>query len=257
MKRDLSEILVVVRGAGELGTAVACALWRSYVRTLLLELAQPTTPAAPVFARAVTAKQAEVEGIWVQKAEQAYEFPNIWGTRRLPLFIDPRCEVRGRLRPDVIVDARDGSAAADGQVAHATLLLAVGRPAAIGKEVHGAVGTGRTAGMVHWAPRTPEPHVGRVVAEADGVWQPERAAGERVVAGAVLGRLGGKPMATAVEGLLRGVRPAGTAVGAGEALAQVGVGDEAECPLDRVTVAARATAGGVLEALLAVFNQVA
>lgn len=256
MRKPLYDVLVIVRGAGELGTAVACALYRACIRVLILEAEEPTgLPSPHTFVGAMFDGEAVVEGITAVRPQAVYEFPNLWGERKIPVYPDSQLEMRGRMRPDIYVDARD-PAPTDTQLSYAWLLIALGRNADIGREVHTVVGVGKQAGQLFWKPCSiPEQPAGRVLAPADGEFEPAIAPGDRVTATTLLGTVGGVPVPARWLGRVRALARKGRVLRKDQPVARIGQLSDAETPLDRVSLSARATAGGVLEAILAVFNQ--
>jgi xanthine dehydrogenase accessory factor len=98
--------------------------------------------------------------------------------------------------------------------------------------------------------RVGEYRVERVIrAPLDGAIEPVVEIGERVRAGQVIARVGGRPVLAPFDGVLRGLLPAGLSVQAG---AKIGdVDPRGEPQLSRlVSDKALAIGGGVLEAIL-------
>lgn len=103
----LSDLTVLVRGAGPAGTAVACRLVAAGIpRVALTELPTPRTRSVgTTFAGAIAGGEVEIEGLRARRAEYYFEFVNIWGDRMVPVHADPAAAVKERFLPIVIVDA--------------------------------------------------------------------------------------------------------------------------------------------------------
>jgi xanthine dehydrogenase accessory factor len=90
-------------------------------------------------------------------------------------------------------------------------------------------------------------------APATGVFSTRRRIGERVQSGEAVGSVAGVAVTARLNGILRGLIRPGTTVSAGLKLGDVDPrGDESYC--HTISDKARAVAGGVLEAILGVFN---
>ncbi|GEM_PF-6232913 len=103
----LSDLSILVRGAGRAGTAIARRLVGAGIpRVALTELPSPRTPfLKTTFAGALVQGEIEVDGLRARKAEFHFEFVNIWADGMVPVFADPAADVKGRLMPIVLVDA--------------------------------------------------------------------------------------------------------------------------------------------------------
>jgi xanthine dehydrogenase accessory factor len=85
------------------------------------------------------------------------------------------------------------------------------------------------------------------------VFSTRRRIGERVQSGEAVGSVAGVAVTARLDGILRGLIRPGTTVTAGLKLGDVDPrGEESYC--DTISDKARAVAGGVLEAILGVFN---
>ncbi len=154
----LSDLTILVRGAGRAGTAVARRLVGAGIpRVALTELPVPKTPfAKTTFAGALVQGEIEVEGLRAKKAEFFFEFVNIWGDRLVPVFADPTADVKGRLVPVVIVDAAG--------VPHET------RPDPLDAPMTVAIGPGFAATEVHARVIVGGPSHGRLVLPGRPEW---------------------------------------------------------------------------------------
>jgi len=102
----LEDILVVIKGGGDLATGVVHRLHRAGMPAVVTELAQPMViRRAVAVASAVYEGQVEVEGLVAQLVESDQEMHAVLARGQVPVVIDPRGEVVARLRPAVVLEA--------------------------------------------------------------------------------------------------------------------------------------------------------
>lgn len=154
----LSDLTILVRGAGRAGTAIARRLVAAGIpRVALTELPVPRTPfARTTYAGAIAQGEVEVEGLRAKRAEFHFEFVNIWGDGMVPVFADPAADVKARLVPVVIVDAAG--------VPHET------RPDPLDAPMTVAIGPGFSATEVHARVVVGGPANGRLVLPGRPEW---------------------------------------------------------------------------------------
>ena len=98
--------LVVVRGAGELGSAVAHIVHRAGFRVLMLEQRQPTATRRRVsFSDAMYAGEATVERLTCYRAANLDEARKRLKKDELIMLADPEMKCIKKLKPAVLVDA--------------------------------------------------------------------------------------------------------------------------------------------------------
>ena len=256
-------MLIVVKGAGDLATGVACRLLRSGFQVILTETPQPTTVRCTVaFSQAVYRKAAEVEGITALLVQSAQEALDCVRASKVAVLVDPEGACVPAMKPDGVVDAilakrNLGTARTD-----APAVVGVGPGFTPGADCHAAVETqrGHDLGRVLWdhppAPNTGIPgDIGGYTVErllrapAEGRFVPLAAIGDTVEAGQVVGKVGDAPMRAQITGVVRGLLQEGTPVFAGMKAGDV----DPRCRREHcfsVSDKARAVGGGVLEALM-------
>ena len=253
--------LVVVRGAGDLGTGCIVRLVRSGFRVVALETAMPSAIRRTVcLSEAVYEGEATVEGIRAVRHDAA---PGAWRDLEVPVLVDPECRILQRLAPLALVDAIVAKRNLGTRIDMAPVVVALGPGFDAGRDVHAVVETnrGHDLGRVLLSgsaePNTGVPGLiagqaaGRVVhAPAAGVAVPLRAIGDTVEAGEPLLSVGGTVVPTAIAGVVRGMIRPGLEVPAGLKVADVDPRFVKESCFT-VSDKARAVAGGVLEAILA------
>ncbi len=260
----LENILVVVKGGGDLATGVVHRLHRAGMPVVVTELAQPTViRRAVALASAAFEGRVEVEGLVARLVESDQEIRATLAEGQVPVTIDPRGEVIPRLCPTVVVDAimakRHTGATA---ITDAPIVIGLGPGFTAGVDVHAVIETNRG----HYLGRvilsgSAEPHTGvpgstvgftaeRVLrAPCEGTFTGRRRIGDLVETGEIVASVAGEPVAARISGVLRGLLADGLPVKAGMKVGDVdprGVREHCFTISDK----ALAIGGGVLEAVL-------
>jgi xanthine dehydrogenase accessory factor len=259
----LSDILVVVRGGGDLGTGVAHRLHRAGFTVMVTELPQPLCVRRAVsFAEAVYSDRITVEGVTAHRADDPMLGMAYTVFDEIPVVVDQDGSVIPRMRPPIVVDARIAKRNLGTHLHDAPLVIGLGPGFTAGRDCHAVVETnrGHDLGRVYWQgsaePDTGQPETVRgfggqrvLRAPADGVFVTARDIGEAVKAGEVVASVGDQPLLAPFDGVLRGLLHDGVAVQAGLKVGDLdprGVRDYCFTISDK----ARAIGGGVLEAVL-------
>ncbi len=259
----LGDILVVIKGGGDLATGVVHRLHRAGMRTVVAELAQPTViRRAVAVASAVYEGQVEVEGLVARLAESDEEIRAGLAGGRVPVVVDPRGGVITRLRPTVVVDAIMAKHNTGTRITDAPIVIGLGPGFTAGVDVHAVIETnrGHNLGRIILS-GSAEPHTGvpgptagstreRVLrAPCEGTFTSKRHIGDLVEADKVMAFVSGEPIAARISGVVRGLLADGLFVKAGMKVGDIdprGVREHCFTISDK----ARAIGGGVLEAIL-------
>ncbi len=259
----LEDILVVIKGGGDLATGVVHRLHRAGLTVVVTELAQPTViRRAVAVASAVYEGQVEVEGLVARLAEGDQEIRAALAGSRIPVVIDPRGEVITRLRPTAVVDAIMAKRNTGTSITDAPIVIGLGPGFTAGLDAHAVIETnrGHHLGRVILS-GSAEPHTGvpgptagftaeRVLrAPCEGTFTGQRRIGDAVEAGQVVASVAGQPVVAKISGVLRGLLADGLTVKAGMKVGDVdprGVREHCFTISDK----ARAIGGGLLEAIL-------
>ena len=247
----------MVRGGGEMATAVARLLFLSGMRVVVLERAQPLAVRRLVsFAEAVFAGEVGVEGVRGRLGDVPPEAAP-W----VPVVVDPDGRVLERFAPDVVVDARMAKRGGNGRPPGPALVIGLGPGFAAGAEVDAVIETqrGPDLGRVLWTGQAeadtsrPSPVLGhadtRVLrAPRGGIFTGRVALGDLIQAGDEVGEVGGAAVASAIAGLVRGLLHDGVVVEAGVKVGDVDPRGRGVDPA-RISDKARAVAAGALEAV--------
>ncbi|MHB9114878.1 MAG: selenium-dependent molybdenum cofactor biosynthesis protein YqeB [Thermoleophilia bacterium] len=257
----LDERLVVVKGAGDLATGVACRLHRVGFHVLMTEVGRPTVIRRTVaFAEAVHEGRCEVEGIEGLVVDDAAGAQLVFNRGAVAVLVDPEARTALEMRPSLLVDAIIAKRNLGTRIGDAPAVVALGPGFRAGLDAHAVVETmrGHDLGRVLWegeaAPNTGIPgeiggHGAERVLRAPraGIFTGLREIGDRVEPGDRVGDVDGEPVLTSVGGVLRGILRSGLPVTPGF---KVGDVDPRAAREHCFTVSdkALAVAGGVLEA---------
>jgi xanthine dehydrogenase accessory factor len=259
----LEDILVVIKGGGDLATGVVHRLHRVGMQVVVTELAQPTViRRAVAVASAVYEGQVEVEGLVARLVGSDQEIRAALAESQVSVIIDPQGEVITRLRPTVVVDAIMAKRNTGTRITDAPIVIGLGPGFTAGVDVHAVIETnrGHNLGRVILS-GSAEPHTGvpgptagytveRVLrAPCEGTFTGKRHIGDLVEAGEVVASVAGELVMAKISGVLRGLLANGLFVKAGMKVGDVdprGVREDCFTISDK----ARAIGGGVLEAIL-------
>jgi xanthine dehydrogenase accessory factor len=186
--------------------------------------------------------------------------------KEIAVCVDPGAAIVKRLRPGVVIDAIMAKRNTGTAIADAPVVIGVGPGFSAGIDCHAVIETmrGHTLGRVitrgSALPNTGIPgEIGGCSAErllragADGVFEPLAAIGDTVKKGDMVARVQGAegvvPLRAEIDGIVRGLLPAGIQVTTGMKAGDI----DPRCERSHcftVSDKALAIAGGVLEALL-------
>ncbi|MBW1705596.1 MAG: EF2563 family selenium-dependent molybdenum hydroxylase system protein [Deltaproteobacteria bacterium] len=261
----LSDIRVCVKGGGDIASGVAWRLHQCGLRVFITEIPQPMAVRRKVsFCEAVYDGHAVVEGmegLLIRKADDVY---SVWDQGKIPVLVDPECEVRHVIRPDVIVDAILAKKNIGTSMNDAPLVIALGPGFEAGRDAHFVVETNRG----HYLGRllntgSAEPDTGipgsvqgitsdRVLrAPADGLWGNKADIGSPVRKADIIGSVAGVPAKALIDGVLRGMIRPGITVKTGYKIGDIDPRGKKEYCYS-ISEKALAVGGGVLEGILRV-----
>ena len=267
--------LVVVRGAGDLATAVGIRLHNAGFDVIHLEVEKPTVIRRTVsFASALFEGSVVVEGVIARECTTKDVF-HVLDDGEVPIVVDPSCEILKTLSPVALVDAIIAKKNLGTNRSMAPFTVALGPGFEAGKDVDAVIETqrGHRLGVIikhgRAAANTGVPGViggfgkERVMhSPAAGVFRPVASIGEIVEAGQTIAfvesfaksvngacALERIPVVTPIAGKVRGMLHEGLEVPVGFKVADVDPRGEAT---DHLTCSdkARAISGSVLEAIM-------
>lgn len=266
--KPLNERVIIIKGAGEMATGVACRLHgANFRRILMLEVPAPLAVRRKVsFCEAIHDRAMTVEGIGAVRVDDEAELQEAWDRGRIAVTVDPEGTSVGRYRPDVLIDATLAKRNLGISKGDAPLVVGLGPGFTAGTDCHVVIETNRghdlgrliTEGMAEADTGIPGDIGGytkeRVLrAPAAGLFTAGKDIGDLVRAGEVIGQVGTAPVTTRIDGVLRGLIRPGTEVRQGLKIGDVDPrGIAGYC--HTVSEKARSLGGAVLEAILAVYN---
>jgi xanthine dehydrogenase accessory factor len=264
----LKELIIAIKGAGEMASAVAWHLHMANIRNIvMMETAMPLAVRREVsFCEAVHRGSKTVEGVEAVKAGTAEDIPRLWRLGKIAVIIDPEWRTLNRIKPDVVVDAILAKQNLGTRKDDARLVIGLGPGFIAGGDVHLVIETNRghhlgrliSSGSAEPNTGIPAP-VGGVAAArvlrapVAGEFQSTRNIGEAVRQGEVIGRVGASEVAAEIDGVLRGLMRTPTRVPKGIKLGDIDPRGEAGFCFT-ISDKARAVAGSVLAAILRTFN---
>jgi xanthine dehydrogenase accessory factor len=264
----LSDLIILIRGGGELASGVAHRLVHSHFNVCLTEIPHPEAVRRGVaFCEAVYEGEKEVEGVVARFISSPADIFQVWEEVKIPVLIDPEFTVQDILKPDVLVDAILAKKNLGTKISDASLVIGLGPGFEAGKDVHIVIETNRGHNLgrvILQGEAEASTGIPGVIAgvSAERVFRAPKAGrfstnkqiGDHVQAGEVVAFVNGSPIQALVDGVIRGLLRNGAEVRKGMKSGDVdprGIKDYCYTISDK----ARAIAGGVLEAILSNFNR--
>ena len=261
---NVSDVLVLIRGGGDLATGVAHRLHRAGFTVMITELPQPLAVRRAVsFAEAVYAERVTVEGVTARRAPDPMVGMAYTVMGEIHVVVDIHDTTLARMRPPIVVDARMAKRNLGTRLTDAKQVIGLGPGFTAGADCHAVVETnrGHTLGRVYWEgnaePNTGEPEPVRgfagtrvLRAPREGEFKGRLEIGDLARAGDVLASVDGEPIRAQFDGVVRGLLHDGLRVTAGMKVGDLDPrGVREYCFL--ISDKARAVGGGVLEAIFA------
>ena len=267
--RPLKELIIAIKGAGDLASGIAWSLFQAHIRKLLMmEVPEPLGVRRTVcFCEALIDGRTEVEGVEAVGAENPEEVAQAWHKGKIPVAADPSWSSLGQIKPDVVVDAILGKHNLGTHIGEAPLVIGLGPGFIAGEDAHMVIETnrGHNLGRIILSGEA-EPDTGvpgdiagyageRVLrAPADGTFEATGHIGDLVKGGDLIGRIGEHEVRAAIDGRIRGLIRSGIHVEKGVKIGDIsprGVAASHETISDK----SRAIGRAVLEAILRVYNK--
>lgn len=266
--KKLSDRVVLIRGAGEQASGVACRLYRSRFQICLTDIEQPQAVRRTVsFCEVVYNGEKEVEGVTAKRVDSAEEISSVWRKGKIPLLVDPDAEIKHFLKPDILVDAILAKKNLGTRINDAPLVIGLGPGFTAARDVHVVIETNRghnlgkviTSGAAE--PNTGVPgeiagvSANRVLrSPGTGKFLTVKKIGDPIQAGEVVAKVNKEPVTALINGVVRGLLRDGTMVFPGMKAGDIDPrGKKENCY--SISDKARAIGGGVLEAILYYFNK--
>ena len=262
-KNRFSKIEVCIKGGGDVASGVAWRLYQCGFRILITEIQKPLAVRRKVsFSEAVYEGYMVVEGVEAVLIRDAEHVYSAWEKNKVPVIVDPTCESRHFVKPDVLVDGILAKKNTGISMKDAPVTVALGPGFVAGKDVHFVVETNRghnlgrllTSGSAQPDTGVPGPVKGittdRVLrAPVEGLWESNLQIGTPVKRGDVMGSVSGLEVNAMIDGVLRGLIRPGIHISKGLKIGDIDPrGIREHC--NSISEKALAVSGGVLEAIL-------
>lgn len=257
------EILVVIKGAGDLASGVAYRLKRAGFPLVMTELPTPVMVRRAVcYGDAIYKGETVVEGIMARRVNTLVDARRLAVTGLIPLLVAPEPATVAKLRPQVLVDAIMAKANTGTSIDDAPLVVALGPGFIAGQDCHAVIETKRG----HWLGRvihkgaaepntkTPGSMKGHTAdrvlrAPANGQVKAFASVGERIKQGQLIATVAGHAVRAPFEGVLRGLIHPDVAVTSGFKIGDLDPrGEVRHC--FTISDKSLAIGGGALEAIL-------
>ena len=265
----LKDLIIVIKGAGEMATGLACRLFRANFRHLvMLETDMPMAVRRSVsFCEAVYDGAIPVEGITARRAETSSDIPRIWDTGEIPVLVDPGWDVIQDLVPHVVIDAIIAKKNLGTDKQEAPLVIGLGPGFSAGEDVHCVIETNRghdLGRIIETGPAQADTGVPGTIcgmsservlrAPCAGVFTASCTIGDLVTKGQILGHVDRMPVTALIDGMVRGLIRNKTRVPLRCKVGDIDPrGAAASC--STISEKARAVGGAVLEAILHRYNR--
>lgn len=255
--------LIIVRGGGDIASGVIYRLFMSGYRVIVLEAKEPSNIRRTVsFGNAVYKGVMEIEGIRGVFAKNIEEIYKILEDGNIPVYIDPKGYIIGKLKPLVVVDAILSKKNLGTNRNMAPITIGIGPGFEAGKDVDVVIESrrGHFLGRVIYKGKAskntgiPGEVLGykeeRIIrANNDGVVKPLYKIGDKIRKGNTVCKIGEKEIIGQISGVLRGMIKEGYMVKKGLKIGDIdprGISDYVYTISDK----ALAIGGGVLEGIL-------
>lgn len=267
--KRLENLIVFIRGAGEMASGVAHRLHRSHFKICMVEIPHPLAVRREVsFCEALYDGEKEVEGVRAKFVSKPGEIGHVWEKEEIPLLVDSDGKkTRDFIKPDILIDAILAKKNLGTQIHDASLVVGLGPGFTAGRDVHIVIETNRGHNLGKMIldgaaePDTGIPgEVGGYSMERilrtmkKGIFLPHKSIGERTNKGSVVAVVDDFPIIAKITGMVRGLLREGTEVKKGMKVGDIDPRAKKELCFT-ISEKARAIGGGVLEAILFRFNR--
>lgn len=233
----MQDRVVLVRGSGDVGSAVAHRLFLAGHPVVIQDVPLPAAPRRGMaFTDAVFDGECDLDGVTARRVDELAELARALTDREsVPITVLEIGPVLAALRPDVVVDARMRKRAhPESQLELAPLTIGLGPNFVAGETTDLAIETiwGDDLGAVITSGRTkalagePRDFAGHardrfIYAPVSGVMRTDAAIGQRVKRGEPVAAIDGERLSAPLDGLLRGLTHDGVTVEAGAKVVEV------------------------------------
>jgi xanthine dehydrogenase accessory factor len=237
MPHGVPGTIVVIKGGGDVGSAVAHLLFGHGYVPVIVESATPsTTRRRMAFTAAIFDGEAELEGVRAERVESLAALRALLTWKKvIPVFVGKPEDVLRELSPPVVIDARmHKREAPEVQITQAPLTIGLGPGFVAGRNVHVVIETNRGPDLGRIITEgSAEPYTGEPIsiagykreryayAPVTGTFHTRLEIGATVHAGDLLGQIENHALRAQVAGIVRGITKDGVTVKQGAKVAEV------------------------------------
>ena len=257
-----SKHCVIVKGGGDLATGVAHKLFRAGFPVIITELEKPMMVRRTVsFANCIYEKRWTVEGV-TSVLTNGDGVEQLLKDRKIPVLIDPSCNIREKIKPSIIVDAILAKRNLGTGIKDAPIVIGLGPGFTAGEDVDAVIETnrGHNLGKIIFsgkaAPNTGVPGeikgytTQRVLrSPCQGIVKNQVEIGSMVKIGDIICTVNEVAVNAQIDGVVRGLIKSGLNVALNDKIGDIDPRGELKyCNI--ISDKGRNIAGGVLEAIL-------
>ncbi|MBP1746050.1 MAG: hypothetical protein H6Q54_665, partial [Deltaproteobacteria bacterium] len=143
--KPLNELIVVIKGAGEMATGIAHRLYMSHIRQIVMtEIPEPISVRRTVaFSEVVYDGEMTVGGVHAELIQSVDKVQDIWQKKKIAVIVDPKWTIVSILKPDIVIDAIMAKKNLGTKKTEASFVLGVGPGFAAPADVHAVVESNR------------------------------------------------------------------------------------------------------------------
>ncbi len=260
---DIHETRILIRGGGDLASGIAVRLFNSGFKVCIVETSRPLAVRRAVsFSEAVYDRKKTVEGVTAVRINRPEDIDSTWKLGHIPVLIDRENHSCNVIEPDVLVDAIVAKRNIGTSMSNAPLVIGLGPGFYAGKDCHVVIETNRghdLGRLIFEGPAVKDTGVPASIlgfteervlrAPLDGIFEPDKTIGDRVIKGEQIGRIGQALIYSQIDGIIRGILHAGTPACIGTKVGDIDPRGEIQyCP--KISDKARSLGGSVIEAIL-------
>ena len=269
MGLKINELVIGIKGAGEIASGIACRLFQSNIKNIfMMETQNPLAVRRQVsFCEAIHDGKIIVEEVEAKKIISSDEINNAWQDNKIPVIVDPDWNCIKTVKPHVVIDAIIAKKNLGTSIPEAPVVIGLGPGFEAGKDVHIAIETNRGHNLGRVILNgCPEPNTGipgatngftheRVLrAPCAGIFNSDLNIGAMIKKEQVVGNVDGQDVISKIDGVLRGQIRNNTKVTDKLKIGDIDPRGEIQY-CTTISEKARAIGGSVLEAVLNKYNK--
>ncbi len=143
-----SDLTVLIKGGGEIGSAVAHKLVQQSLRVCITEAPRPlAVHRGTTFCEAVYDGGKEVEGVRARLINSPQQIPETWANQEVPVIVDPDTSTKDYLHPDILINATMAKRNIGTGIDDASLVIGLGPGFTAGKDVNVVIETNHSENL--------------------------------------------------------------------------------------------------------------